>query len=93
MTRYNQQEFLFNLERDRKEKDALIFEQLESRQRLKRRYQRLEQFNNQTTQTISSDIDEFNKIANVKDTYFDFKSQKQQKSAPAHQHKSPRHTL
>ena len=93
VTRYNQQEILFNLERDRKEKDALIFEQLESRQRLERRYQRLEQFNSQTTQTISSDIDEFKKVASLKDAYFDFKSQKQQKSAPANQHKPPRHTL
>jgi hypothetical protein len=93
VTRYNQQEILLNLERDRKEKDALIFAQLESRQRLERRYQRLEQFNSQTTQTISSDIDEFNNVASLKDAYFDFTKQQRQKSAPAHQHKPSRPTL
>ncbi len=55
----NEAEFLEAQNRDQKERDALIFEQLEARRSLGARSDRLEQFKERKKQEISADITRF----------------------------------
>lgn len=73
----NEQETLLALQRDQREKDALIFTHLEQRQSLKSRMQRVENFEQAKTQDISRDINQYSEISQKKRDVFDSTQQKQ----------------
>ncbi|MEN8132289.1 MAG: relaxase/mobilization nuclease domain-containing protein [Pseudomonadota bacterium] len=64
--RLNEQEAYLAGKRDRKEKDALIFKQLEQRQALQVRIERLNKLNETGRQTLKRDISQYNEIADKK---------------------------
>lgn len=61
------------IRRDQQERDRLIFQHLEQRRRFQGRIERLENFRQSHSQTLSRDIDQFREIEQKKRESFDFK--------------------
>lgn len=58
----NERETHLALERDRQEKDGLIFTQLEQRRRLQSRIERLKSFDENRKETLSQDVEQYRKV-------------------------------
>lgn len=82
ITRQNEQDILQALERDRKEKDDLIFTHLEQRRQLDQRNERLQSFTQQKQQELTNDISTFNTIAKNKQNDLHFRQQQRQYRTP-----------
>lgn len=68
----NEKETLQHRQRDRREKDHLIFQHLEHRQSLTKRHERLEQFKENRKQALSQDVQQFREITQKKRDVFEF---------------------
>jgi len=75
---YNAQEAKRALQRDRQEKDALIFKQEERRQAHRSRMEHLEVFRQTRAQSLSKDIEQYRDISQQKRDLFEFRENRPQ---------------
>ena len=80
----NEQETLLAQKRDRKEKDLLIFRQLEQSRKLQKRADRLQDFQQSNGQNLSSDIKQYREIENHKRDLFELRKNKSQHEPKQH---------
>ncbi len=78
---YNAQKAKQALQRDRQEKDALIFKQADQRQALQSRMEHLEAFRQTRTQLLSNDIEQYRDISQQKRDLFEFRENQPQGQA------------
>ncbi len=84
----NEQETLLSHQRDMQEKDQMIFKQMEQSQKLQNRADRLQEFKQTKTQSLSSDIKQYREIETHKRELFELRKNKtkgQTISAPTHE--------
>ncbi len=82
----NEYEILRHHQRDRQEKDDLIFKQLEAIRKLDQRHRRLQSFTQGKRQELSKDMKQFNAIANDKEAHFKFRESRESKRERQYQH-------
>ena len=73
----NEREALLSIQRDQREKDALIFQQLEQRRMLERRGERLQEFKDNRKQTFNRDIQQYKDVQSGKRENVDFREKTQ----------------
>jgi hypothetical protein len=76
----NEREAMRAQQRDQKERDTMVFKQLEARRVLQARTHRLEKFREERQQALSQDIEQYNEIGKNKRELFELRQRKKNRS-------------
>jgi len=83
--KHNEYETQQAKQRDEKEKDQLIFKQADQRQSLQRRVERLEEFRQNRSQTLSNDIEQYKGISTQHRDVFELRQNHRIAKGPTHE--------
>lgn len=88
----NERDMLLASQRDQKERDALVLQQMEARRMMQARMQRLHDFRQDRHQSLSEDISQYQEIEQKKRLLFEFRKRRMDRQTRSHQsHDGPKH--